>query len=273
MKRTLIVAAVAAFALSLISSAAMAQAPRPAEPPREGAAPPPPPQRPFAELLGDLKLTDDQQAQLKAIADQLQADMPKAEGEQAKREARQAAVKKIVDNVLTDEQRKAVQARQAKAQAGPFAGLENLTDAQKEQIKAIMDQAKADAEKAAREIMDAAQKKVAETVLTDEQRKAVAARKPAGEGPLARLAALNLTEDQKAQIKAIQEQAKADAKAADNEQARREIMQAAEKKIAETVLTDEQRGQLRKAAADRPEGKRPAPEGDRPAPPVGGNPK
>jgi Spy/CpxP family protein refolding chaperone len=55
---------------------------------------------------------------------------------------------------------------------------------------------------------------------------------------------LNLTADQEAQIKAIVTQARADAKAATDKQAKLAVWKAAREKIRTTVLTDAQRQQI-----------------------------
>lgn len=114
---------------------------------------------------------------------------------------------------------------------GKFMGKKlNLTDQQKAQIKAILQQAHQDAQQAKdvqakKAIYQAAAQKIKTDVLTDAQRQQLqeirkehqAGAAGAGKG----LKALNLTDDQKAKIKAI--------------------MQEARQKIHDQVLTDEQR--------------------------------
>ena len=62
---------------------------------------------------------------------------------------------------------------------------------------------------------------------------------------------LDLTADQKAQIKAIMQQARTDAQAATDQQAKRKIHQAAREKIRTTVLTADQRTKLAQLVAER----------------------
>ena len=56
--------------------------------------------------------------------------------------------------------------------------------------------------------------------------------------------ALGLTDDQKAQIKTIQDKAKADAEKADTQEAKMTIWKAAHEQITTKVLTEEQRKKL-----------------------------
>lgn len=132
---------------------------------------------------------------------------------------------------------------------GMMGGL-NLTDKQKEQIKEIMTTAKADAEKATtpeakRDIFKAAREKINKDVLTPEQAAKVKAMHGRhgmrGEGPFAKL---NLTDDQKAKIKAIREDAQAKIKPIREDEHAKVL----------NVLTPEQRKQLEdmKSAASRP---------------------
>jgi Spy/CpxP family protein refolding chaperone len=62
---------------------------------------------------------------------------------------------------------------------------------------------------------------------------------------------LNLTDDQKTQVKAIMQQARTDAQNATDPQAKREIHKAAFQKVKDTVLTDAQRAQLEQMRACR----------------------
>ena len=55
--------------------------------------------------LKGLELSDDQKAAVKTIMDAAKAEADKAEGHEAKREIMHAAMKKVVDEVLTDEQK------------------------------------------------------------------------------------------------------------------------------------------------------------------------
>lgn len=81
---------------------------------------------------------------------------------------------------------------------------------------------------------------------------APASQPAAGHGRMAGvLDKLNLTDDQKAQVKAIMTQAKADAKQATDKAAKKEIHKAAWEKVRTTVLTDAQRKQLEQMKADR----------------------
>jgi len=128
-------------------------------------------------LLGRLDLTDEQKAQVKTIMDAARAEAAKAEGREAKVAALRAGHKKIVETVLTAEQRKKLAAFRDRGPDGPprrpFADLD-LTDEQKAQVKTIMDAARAkgkDAEPGQRrEIRGEALKTIRDEVLTDAQR-------------------------------------------------------------------------------------------------------
>lgn len=146
-----------------------------------------------------------------------------------------------------------------RAGQGPFAKL-NLTDDQKAKIKEIMQQARKDAQAATdpaekRKIHQAALEKVRDTVLTEEQRKQAKEQFAERHPRLAAMGKLDLTDDQKAKIKEIMEQARKDAQAATDREAKQKIMQDARKKIHDTVLTDDQRKKLEELRKDRPQRK------------------
>lgn len=142
----------------------------------------------------------------------------------------------------------------------------NLTPDQQAQMKAILDKAKADAAgatdvQAKRQIWKDAWGNVKANVLTEQQRTQLAQmhraghgrwghRKGWGHGPGVIFQSLNLSADQKAQVKAIMHQARADAQNATDRRAKRQVFQAALEKIKTTVLTADQVRQLeaRKAA-------------------------
>ena len=70
-------------------------------------------------------------------------------------------------------------------------------------------------------------------------------------GPGEMFAGLNLTDEQKAQVKEILDAAHEKAKAADTPEAKRDIMKAAHEKIRNTVLTEEQRKKMDEKRADQ----------------------
>ncbi len=129
----------------------------------------------------------------------------------------------------------------------------NLTADQKAEVKAILQQARADAKNAAdpqakRQIRQAAFVKIKDTVLTDQQR-AKLQQMHRGRMAMMALRQLDLTADQKAQVKAIMQQARADAQATTDDGAKREIWKSAFGKVRDTVLTDPQRAQLEQMKA------------------------
>jgi len=144
-------------------------------------------------------------------------------------------------------------------------GMLDLTDEQKESVKTLVEESRA---KLHADI---------EAVLTDEQVEklqqlrestpwgpggpgrgylGVGPRGPFGGpgGTPPALEALDLTEEQKAAIEAIREQARTDAGAAETWQARQEIMQAAHEDIL-SVLTDEQIEKLEQSCPRTPWGR------------------
>ncbi len=128
-----------------------------------------------------------------------------------------------------------------------------LTDEQKTKVRETMEAAREAARKAEpgerRGAFEAAWKSVVDNVLTDAQRAKLEELKknaPKRRGPDGGPHALDLTEDQKAQIREIMQDARAKMKDADGREARREIFMAARKQIADEVLTPEQREKARK---------------------------
>jgi Spy/CpxP family protein refolding chaperone len=168
------------------------------KPQREG-----PPALRAGELAKDLNLTDEQKQQVEAILRKARADAEKATEPQARQQIRKASVEQI-EKVLDDEQRaKFVQHRQERGKMGPgqpgnplLAALRqlDLTDAQKTQVEQVLQQARADAEKATdpqakQQIREAAMRKIRTEILTDAQRQQlqqIRANQPQGRGPAGR---------------------------------------------------------------------------------------
>jgi len=195
-----------------------------------------------------LELTEDQQAQVKAIMDQAKADAEAAETKEAKMEIFKAAHEKVQAEVLTEEQKaKQAELREKMGEHhskmrgrrhGRMAEALGMTEEQKTQAKAIMDQAKTDAEgvetnEEKKPIFKAAHEKIQAEVLTDEQQAKVDEWK-------AKREALKLTDEQKAQAKAIMDQAKTDAEGVETKEEKRAIFKAAHEKIRSDVLTEAQ---------------------------------
>lgn len=170
MKRMSIVVAIV-LAGSLLAAKVLAQAAPTSRPGKQAAHP--------TQALKDLNLTADQKAQVKAIVQQARAEAKNATDPQAKRQIRQATMRKIAKDVLTDQQRQQL-ARMRKAQArGQAMQALHLTADQKAQAKAIFQQARADAQNAAdpqakQQVRQAAFQKLKDTVLTDAQRQQLA---------------------------------------------------------------------------------------------------
>ena len=214
-------------------------------------------------MLGKLDLTDEQ----KEVVAQLVEDSRKKLHED-------------IEAVLTDEQLEKLQQLRDHEVKRPFEALD-LTEEQKAAVEEIREKAKTDAEaaetrEARQEIRQAAREEIL-SVLTEEQiakleqlreerprgrgrpgkgRIGIGPRGPFGgpDGPPPVFEELDLTEEQKAAIKEIHEQAKTDAEAAETRQARREIMQAAHEEVL-SVLTEEQIEKLEQLREDRPWGR------------------
>ena len=211
--------------------------------------------------LAGLDLSDEQKAQAKEILQAARKQAAEAEGEEAKKEILQAARKRIAEDVLTEEQRAKAAARRegrGSGRDGPFRGLE-LTEEQQGQVKEIIqaarkEAAQAEGREAKREIFRAAHTKIAEEVLTDAQRKQMAERRRTGRRARVggALRQLDLTEAQQEKVRAILQEARAKAQAAEGRAEKAEIAKAARAKVAE-VLTDEQREKLEQMRQQRRE--------------------
>lgn len=124
-----------------------------------------------------------------------------------------------------------------------------LTEDQHKQMRTILEAAREQTEQTENDedkvkIMKEAWGKVVNEVLTDKQREKLQKfRDREGKGPIdfGDMPGLNLTDQQKAQIKEIIKSARAEAAEADSPEAKKEIHQTARKKIRTEVLTDEQR--------------------------------
>jgi Spy/CpxP family protein refolding chaperone len=143
----------------------------------------------------------------------------------------------------------------------------NLTSDQQAQMKSILGKAKADAANATdvqakRQIWKDAWSNIKTNVLTEQQRAQLAQmhqagrerwghRKGWGHGPRGMFQSLNLTAEQKTQVKAIMDQARTDAQNAPDRQAKHEVFRAAFEKIKTTVLTADQVKQLEAGKAAR----------------------
>ena len=126
----------------------------------------------------------------------------------------------------------------------------DLTPEQKAQVKAIREAAMEEAKQAQTPeermaIRRATMEKV-NAVLTEEQRSKIAASQPARPGPRAQgqraqgpFEKLNLTDEQRAQVREIMTAARKEAQSAETPEARREIMTAAREKT-KALLTEEQ---------------------------------
>jgi Spy/CpxP family protein refolding chaperone len=124
----------------------------------------------------------------------------------------------------------------------------NLTDPQKQQVQAILDKAKADAAaapdpQAKREIHKAAWKDIRTNVLTEPQREQLA-KMHRHHRAMEVLRKLNLTPEQKTQVKTIFQQARSDAANTTDLQAKKDVRKQAWQKVRAEVLTDAQRQQL-----------------------------
>ncbi len=184
--------------------------------------------------------------------------------EQSRKALHENVIKQLKDVLTPDQLEKARkfldQARDPSREDQPRQGLRaprvieglmalDLTEDQRTQARKISDEARKKADAAAdpaekERIMKAAGETIEADVLNDQQREKV--RRLKGANVLLRLIQkLNLTDDQKKQIKTIMEDAKAQVEKPARGQEKRDISRQAFKKIFDTVLTDEQRKQLR----------------------------
>lgn len=129
---------------------------------------------------------------------------------------------------------------------GPGRGLEalDLTDEQKEAIKALHEKIKADLEAGMAEILT--EEQLARLEEIKERTGGPWGPGHPGAGPLGVLRGLELTEDQQAEVKTIMEAAKEKLEAAETPEARKAAFEAAIDEVKE-LLTPEQLEQLEKA--------------------------
>jgi Spy/CpxP family protein refolding chaperone len=133
-------------------------------------------------LLRQVELTPEQQEKARKIVEQAQADAEKAEGPEAKEAAMKAAFEKIKAEVLTDDQRKALEKLEKMAPAVSEGGLVDglpevfsglkLSDEQWTKARAIWEAASKNppAGENRREARREVIKKIADEVLTPEQK-------------------------------------------------------------------------------------------------------
>jgi Spy/CpxP family protein refolding chaperone len=221
---------------------------------------------------------NENQAALKDLQKQLQdakesgdKDKIKATGQaiekiEQSRKALHENVMKHLKDVLTPDQlekpRKFLeQAREDRPGLRMLEGLRalGLTEGQKTQARAIFDEArkKADAASDPREkemIMKVAREKIETDVLNDSQRIQVR-RLESANAFLEAVRNLNLTDEQKKQIRGIMDEAKAQADKAKTEQEKKEIHRQAFRKVHDTVLTQPQREQLKEMQKNAREGR------------------
>lgn len=130
-----------------------------------------------------LDLTDEQQAQSKAIMDEARAKAQQAETKEEKRAIYREAMAKVHQDVLTDDQREQVKQRFKKHIARRHKKIADhlgLSEDQQARIKEILSSARKQAQgvedrQQRREIMKQARKKVHDEVLSDEQREKIKA--------------------------------------------------------------------------------------------------
>ncbi len=206
----------------------------------------------FLGALRRLELTEEQKTKVRGIMEAAKEAADKAESRQEKGKAIKAALDTIREDVLTDAQRqKLTEMRQQFAKRhNPLAALD-LTEEQTGQIEKIMADAKAAADQAETrqekwKIHMEARKKIADEVLTEEQVSKLKEMHRRGvRKAMGHVAdALGMSEQQREQAKAIMEQARKDMQAAETREDKHKIMVAARKKIADEVLTAEQREKI-----------------------------
>ncbi|MDP7636839.1 MAG: hypothetical protein QF577_04740, partial [Phycisphaerae bacterium] len=195
-----------------------------------------------------LDLTEEQKARMKAIREETKGLLEKAKTREEKGKILRESFSKAGE-VLTDEQRRKLKEliKRQRRQHDPLAGLD-LTTEQKKQVEAIRKEMR---EKMANvkdhEARLAIHKKMREKigqVLTDEQKQQL--RENIAKRRYSRMAAfkdLDLTEEQKARMKAIREETKGLLEKARTREEKRKIFRDSAKEINE-ILTDDQRKKL-----------------------------
>jgi len=182
-------------------------------------------------------LTEEQREQVREIMQDAREAASQAETPEQRRDLMQAARQKV-DALLTEEQK--AQLTQRRGRRGSAV---ELTDEQKEQVETLYKEAldKADESKNAAEriaIYEQVQKDIM-AVLSEEQAKALVEHREGGPG-------LNLTDDQKAEIRAIRDAARLATALADRPRDKQAIARKAHNDAA-AVLTEEQRAKVNRA--------------------------
>lgn len=215
-------------------------------------------------MLEGLNLSEEQQQKARSIMAEAVAQARKTDDPEVKRALMEEALEKVKNTVLTEEQKKQFNELPGPAAGEGPAGRQGqrgrgqapaerlgLSEEQQAAAQKIMTEAREKASAAETreerwEIYREAMQKVNDEVLTDEQRqKAEQIRTEARNRMQQRIAErLGMSEEQQSQSLAILEEARKKAEEADSPEARREIMRAARDKIAEDVLTKEQRKQI-----------------------------
>jgi len=142
------------------------------------------PKNPF-EALRMVGLSEEQQGQVKEILAAAKGEAGQVDDPAKKKEIYNAALKQIVETILTDAQRKKFQAIMAGGQQGGGERIQ-FTDDQKAKMQEIQAEARKAAEAAEtdaerREIMAGVRKRIFEEVLTDEQRESIRNRQKGGD--------------------------------------------------------------------------------------------
>jgi Spy/CpxP family protein refolding chaperone len=198
--------------------------------------------------LRQLKLTNEQRADIRKIMKDARKDAQAAKDRDAKRKIFAKARKKVFSTVLTAQQRKKV--KELRRKDHPLYGI--ATDKQIDRANKIMARAHKAAVKAKtpeerRKINAAARKKIYDEVLTADQRKKLDERRKQRRAKMCKRFAdkIGLSDEQQAQARKIMDKAREKAQDAKTRQEKHKIMRAAHEKIRKEVMTDEQREKLK----------------------------
>jgi hypothetical protein len=209
-------------------------------------------QKRLAVLLEYLNLKDVQKPVIKRIVDETVPSTQPGGGDQADKDlCMDLAFERIWETVLTNAQRRRFETilreLQQRAQLQQSMERMKLTPEQSAAVKAVLDAAQAEADKAQDpkqkwQILQRAQRKIRTEIWTDTQREEY--HKIMAESQRQNMRLIGFTDEQITRAEAILDEARRKAQAAQNAQESREIMRQAADQVRREVMTEDQRQRL-----------------------------
>ncbi len=215
----------------------------------------------FLSRLGQLQLTDAQQADVRRILADARQKAKNTDDPSLRNDAMTRAVETIRQTVLTDEQNRRLdemlQQQQRQDHRREMLSEMHLTDEQKAKAETILADARREAKNTddpirRRSILARARRRIREEVWTDRQREQF--RLGQEERYRREMRRIGMTDGQIARAETILTDARQEVRAALTDKQRREIMRSAMQTIRTEVMTQEQRAKLREQPPAPPDG-------------------